>query len=208
MYRTTSSWRGVKAVSGEILLGWLKDEHAHIILIFLLVLTKLIIKMVLETDRLPSIVSEFLPYSDTLRNLIQKATWEIMEDIKSMLYDYESKDALTYSWKASSHALLVARWLGRDQMTHQYQYHDELRTVRADQACRYLLETSSFVKWYDAIDNFQQLVLVGDMGCGKTVAMSFLVDILKRRNQGRLPEPKLSCDHVIFISLVNPPPLT
>jgi hypothetical protein len=152
---------------------------------------KLVIKMVLETDRLPSIVSEFLRYSDTLRNLIQKATWEIMEDIKSMLYDYESKDALTYSWKASSHALLVARWLGRDQMSHQYQYHDELRTVRADQACKYLLETSSFVKWYDAIDNFQQLVLVGDMGCGKTVAMSFLVDILKRRNQGRLPEPKL-----------------
>jgi hypothetical protein len=120
MYRTTSSWRGVKAVSGEILLGWLKDERAHIILIFLLVLTKLIIKMVLETDRLPSIVSEFLPYSDTLRNLIQKATWEIMEDIKSMLYDYE-----------------IARWLGRDQMSHQYQYHDELRTVRADQACKY-----------------------------------------------------------------------
>jgi hypothetical protein len=58
---------------------------------------KLVIKMVLETDRLPSIVSEFLRYSDTLRNLIQKATWEIMEDIKSMLYDYESKDALTYS---------------------------------------------------------------------------------------------------------------
>jgi hypothetical protein len=54
---------------------------------------KLIIKMVLETDRLPSIVSEFLRYSDTLRNLIQKATWEIMEDIKSMLYDYESKDS-------------------------------------------------------------------------------------------------------------------
>lgn len=135
---------------------------------------KLLIKMVLETDRLPGIVSEFLRYSDTLRNLIQKATWEIMEDIKSMLYDYE-----------------IARWLGSDQMSHQYQYHDELRTVRADQACKYLLGTSSFVNWYDAIDNFQQLVLVGDMGCGKTVAMSFLVDTLKRRNQGRLPEPKL-----------------
>ncbi|PKX89144.1 NACHT domain protein [Aspergillus novofumigatus IBT 16806] len=147
--------------------------------------------MVLETDRLPSIVSEFLRYSDTLRNLIQKATWEIMEDIKLMLYDYESKDPLTYSWEASSHTLLVARWLGSDQMSHQYQYHDELRTVRADQACKYLLETSSFVNWYDAIDNSQQLVLVGDMGCGKTVAMSFLVDILKIRNQGRLPEPKL-----------------
>lgn len=53
--------------------------------------TKLIIKMVLETDRLPNIVQEFLKYSDTLRSLIQKATWEIVEDIKAMLYDHESK---------------------------------------------------------------------------------------------------------------------
>ena len=53
--------------------------------------TKLIVKMVLETDRLPNIVQEFLSYSDTLRNLIQKATWEIVEDIKAMLYDHESK---------------------------------------------------------------------------------------------------------------------
>ncbi|KAB8212932.1 hypothetical protein BDV33DRAFT_210698 [Aspergillus novoparasiticus] len=52
---------------------------------------KLIIKMVLETDRLPSIVQDFLRHSDTLRNLIQKATWEIVEDIKTMLYDHESK---------------------------------------------------------------------------------------------------------------------
>lgn len=52
---------------------------------------KLIIKMVLETDRLPSIVQDFLRHSDTLRSLIQKATWEIVEDIKAMLYDHESK---------------------------------------------------------------------------------------------------------------------
>jgi hypothetical protein len=58
---------------------------------------KLLIKIVLETDRLLSIVLEFLQYSDTLRNLIQKAIWEIMEDIKLMLYDYKSKSSLTYS---------------------------------------------------------------------------------------------------------------
>jgi hypothetical protein len=58
---------------------------------------KLLIKIVLETNRLPSIVSEFLQYSNTLRNLIQKATWEIIEDIKLMLYNYESKSSLTYS---------------------------------------------------------------------------------------------------------------
>lgn len=49
------------------------------------------LKMVLETDRLPSIVQDFLRYAETLRNLIEKATCEIAEDIKTMLYNHESK---------------------------------------------------------------------------------------------------------------------
>lgn len=52
-------------------------------------------KMVLETDRLPNIVQEFLARAETLRKLIEKSTWEIVEDIKSMLYDRESKLTLT-----------------------------------------------------------------------------------------------------------------
>jgi len=48
-------------------------------------------KMVLETDRLPNVVEDFLRHADTLRKLIEKATWEIVEDIKTMLYDSESK---------------------------------------------------------------------------------------------------------------------
>lgn len=55
-------------------------------------------KMILETDRLPNIVKDFLGYADTLRKLIEKSTWEIVEDIKSMLYDRESKLLLTYAW--------------------------------------------------------------------------------------------------------------
>lgn len=52
---------------------------------------KLVIKMVLETDRLPNIVQDFLRHADTLRKLVEKATWEVVEDIKAMLYDSESK---------------------------------------------------------------------------------------------------------------------
>jgi len=52
---------------------------------------KLVMKMVLETDRLPNVVEDFLRHADTLRKLIEKATWEIVEDIKTMLYDSESK---------------------------------------------------------------------------------------------------------------------
>ena len=52
---------------------------------------KLVMKMILENDRLPNIVQDFLRHADTLRKLVQKATWEIVEDIKAMLYDRESK---------------------------------------------------------------------------------------------------------------------
>ena len=52
---------------------------------------KLVMKMILENDRLPNIVQDFLRHAETLRKLVQKATWEIVEDIKAMLYDRESK---------------------------------------------------------------------------------------------------------------------
>ena len=55
--------------------------------------TKLVMKMILDTDRLPNVVQDFLRHADTLRKLIEKATWEIVEDIKAMLYDSESKSS-------------------------------------------------------------------------------------------------------------------
>lgn len=59
---------------------------------------KLMIRLVLENDRLPIIVQDFLRHADTLRKLVQKATWEIVEDIKAMLYDHESKFSLPQTW--------------------------------------------------------------------------------------------------------------
>ena len=61
---------------------------------------KMVIKMVVEKDRLPEIVQDFLRHADILRKTVQKATWEIVEDIKSMLYDRESK-VLTYGGESS-----------------------------------------------------------------------------------------------------------
>lgn len=51
---------------------------------------KLVMKMILENDRLPNIIKDFSEHADDLRKLVQKATWEIVEDIKAMLYDHES----------------------------------------------------------------------------------------------------------------------
>lgn len=47
-------------------------------------------RVVLQDGGLPEIVQDFLRHADLLRKLVQKATWEIVEDIKAMLYDRES----------------------------------------------------------------------------------------------------------------------
>ncbi len=75
-------------------------------------------------------------------------------------------------------------------MSRQSRYHADLRDLRADQACRFLLTDTNFIKWYRAPDS-RQLVILGDMGCGKTVATAFLVDELSRRNACQLPQPKI-----------------
>ncbi|KAL5371373.1 hypothetical protein DPSP01_014309 [Paraphaeosphaeria sporulosa] len=134
---------------------------------------KLVMKMILETDRLPNIVKDVMRHADTLRKLIEKATWEIVEDIKTMLYDRE-----------------IARWLDSGKIDLQNRYHARLQELRADEACGFLLDDPAFADWYRA-SNSEWLVILGEMGCGKTVAMNFLVDELRRRNEHQLPRPKV-----------------
>ncbi|UPK95300.1 hypothetical protein LCI18_006235 [Fusarium solani-melongenae] len=116
------------------------------------------------------IVQDFLRQADTLRKLVQKATLEIVEDIKVMLYDQE-----------------IGRWLGSSAMRQQSQYHANLQDLRADEACEFLLEDSSLINWYRASDS-EHLALLGEMGSGKTVAMGFLVDELRRKSEQQLPQ--------------------
>lgn len=147
-------------------------------------------KMILETDRLPNIVQDFLGQADTLRKLIEKSTWEIVEDIRSMLYDRESKLLPTHSWRANAHVILVARWLESNRMSQQARYHDRLKELRSDEACEFLITHPGFTKWYGASDS-SQLVILGEMGCGKTVALTFLVDKLNQRSGCQIPRPKV-----------------
>ncbi|KAI8712871.1 NACHT domain-containing protein [Fusarium sp. LHS14.1] len=84
----------------------------------------------------------------------------------------------------------IGRWLGSSVMRQQSQYHAYLQDLRADQACEFLLEDASFINWYRA-SNSENLVLLGEMGTGKTVAMGFLVDELRRRSELQLPQAKL-----------------
>jgi hypothetical protein len=75
-------------------------------------------------------------------------------------------------------------------LDQQSEYHHRLKQLRTDDACKYLLQHTNFMKWYGA-PNSQQLAISGDMGSGKTVAMAFLIDELNRRNETQLPRPKV-----------------
>jgi hypothetical protein len=53
--------------------------------------SRLVMKMILENDRLPSIVQDFLRCSDILHNVVQTTTLRITQDIHSMLLDEKSE---------------------------------------------------------------------------------------------------------------------
>ncbi|RMJ25106.1 hypothetical protein PHISP_04047, partial [Aspergillus sp. HF37] len=135
--------------------------------------SRLVMKMILENDRLPSIVQDFLRCSDILHNVVQSTTLRILQDIHSMLLDEK-----------------IFRWLGADKLKRQSQHHDELKRLRADQACDFVLRNPNFINWYRASDS-QQLLILGQLGCGKSVLMSFLVEQLRQRTEYQIPQPKV-----------------
>lgn len=139
---------------------------------------------------LPSIVDDFLKYTGTLPNLIQKATLETVVDIRAVLYDQESKFSFSNLVDVFLFWDSVRTWLGSGNLERQSQYHVSLCDIRADEACDFLLKNPKLIHWYRASES-QQLVVLGGMGCGKTVAMSFLVDELHRWSAHQLPQPKV-----------------
>jgi len=72
----------------------------------------------------------------------------------------------------------------------QSYYHAQLRDIRNDEACDFLLTSPNFTQWYNAPGS-QQLAILGEMGSGKTVAMAFLVDQLNQKSRYLLPRPKV-----------------
>ena len=46
--------------------------------------------MISDTGTLPDIVKDFLQQAEFLRKIVEKATFDIVQDIKAMLYDEKS----------------------------------------------------------------------------------------------------------------------
>ncbi|KAK9853500.1 hypothetical protein MYU51_006669 [Penicillium brevicompactum] len=104
----------------------------------------LALRMAWENDHLATIIQEFLTSADKLEKIINKATLEIIGDIKMMLYDQD-----------------FSRWLRADKLALQTELRSNWRVTRADQACEFLLEDPRFKSWYDATES-RQLVIFGD----------------------------------------------
>ncbi|KAG5925799.1 hypothetical protein E4U42_003931 [Claviceps africana] len=137
--------------------------------------TGLLMTLVTENRHPPSIAHELRKQADNLRTK-QKDISEILNDIISMFYDND-----------------ILQWLHGDKTRWQRQKHAHFQQQQADQACNFLLSDSRFIKWYHAVES-QELALIGPMGCGKTMAMSFVVDQLTRRNESEMPQPTV-CYH-------------
>ncbi|KAL6913368.1 hypothetical protein FSST1_011128 [Fusarium sambucinum] len=135
--------------------------------------TRLVLAVISDTGTLPDIVKDFLKQAEHLRSIVEKATFDIVQDIKAMLYDAK-----------------ISQWLGRDKLSQQSLHHASLQSLRANSACEFLLEKPEFKNWYRAFDS-QQLAILGDTGSGKTIMMSFLIDQLSRRRHHQLPRPMI-----------------
>ncbi|KAK8931672.1 Vegetative incompatibility protein HET-E-1 [Metarhizium anisopliae] len=150
---------------------------------------KLVLKIILENDKLPAIISEFITRANNLRNLIHTTTLEVVQEIQAMLYDQQT----SLPTSANILILSVAAWLGRESELVQSEHHDSLQAIRADEACEFLLKHAHFLNWYCGTDatSSQKLIMVGDMGSGKSVSMAFLVDELVKKSQFQLPRAKV-----------------
>lgn len=75
-------------------------------------------------------------------------------------------------------------------MFRQNQRYLDLRALYADETCEFLLDDPSFSRWCCQPD-CRQLVIFGEMGCGKSVASAFLVHELRQISERQLPKAKV-----------------
>lgn len=121
-------------------------------------------------------MQDFLRHANQLQIHISNATSEIIKSVEQLLLDSKIQQ------------LLGARILYRLD-----EFHIALGKKTAQDACQWVMDDPTFRRWY-SWKAAHPLVLFGDMGCGKTVTMSFIIDKIHRLNQGRIPSP-LVCYH-------------
>ncbi|OCK74793.1 hypothetical protein K432DRAFT_397804 [Lepidopterella palustris CBS 459.81] len=123
------------------------------------------------SQRVPTIVSDFVKDAALLRDRIGNATLELVTDIKKLLQNNK-----------------IQKLLGVNKDRQRSEMQSELRELRAIDACKWVLADPKFIKRYNAPDS-GQLVILGHIGCGKTVIIVHVIKELIRRNKHKLPRP-------------------
>ncbi|KAL8760990.1 MAG: hypothetical protein Q9184_002842 [Pyrenodesmia sp. 2 TL-2023] len=127
-------------------------------------------------QHLPTIVSAFLEHAAFLKSSIANATLDLLTDIKQLLQDNK-----------------IQKLLGVNKDKQRSELHSELRGLRASDACKWIVADSKFLEWYNAPTS-EQLVIFGNMGCGKTIITAHVIEELIQLNKSQLPRA-LICYH-------------
>ncbi len=87
----------------------------------------------------------------------------------------------------------VQKILGRNKLDQLEASHFGLKTKMATDACKWVLDNPTFCAWYGTASTGLH-VLYGEMGCGKSTTMAFLIDHVTQLNRGLIPSA-IICYH-------------
>ncbi|KAH7035969.1 uncharacterized protein B0I36DRAFT_265433 [Microdochium trichocladiopsis] len=127
-------------------------------------------------ERLPPLVDNYVNDSKLLGQHIKNATDALLKKIEEMLIDDK-----------------VQRLLGAQRLPETRKRHNELSQSIAKEACEWALADDAFATWLagcgDATLLSEQRILAvfGDMGCGKTITMAYLVDYIGLLYSSQMP---------------------
>ncbi|KXJ86797.1 hypothetical protein Micbo1qcDRAFT_125400 [Microdochium bolleyi] len=127
-------------------------------------------------ERLPPLVDNYVNDSKLLNQHIKNATDALLKKIEEMLIDAK-----------------VQQLLGAQRLPKTRNRHNELSQSIAKEACEWAVADDAFTTWLagcgDAALPIEQrtLAVFGEMGCGKTITMAYLVDYIGLLYSSQMP---------------------
>ncbi|KAK8085453.1 hypothetical protein PG997_006724 [Apiospora hydei] len=137
---------------------------------------KLTFKLFQDNTQLPGIISRFIELTNILKGYIDMATTEMVAEIHTNIVSND-----------------VKQWLGFDKILTRDRFYTGAEGAMSDAACEWLLEDETFRSWYSSPGS-SQLVLAGEMGCGKTVLTTYVTKRILQRSDHQMPR-SLVCYH-------------
>ncbi|KAI1846709.1 hypothetical protein JX266_007282 [Neoarthrinium moseri] len=127
--------------------------------------------VIVENQGMPGLVSEFLDHVKQLKSHIGNATLRVVQEFKDLIKDTRIETLLRTENTRLQDSL-------HDRWQHEKQ--------RAQEACSWFVNEPLFLDWFHSTKS-ELLLFCGNLGSGKTVTMSYVIDTIIQRNQHELP---------------------